>query len=112
MALKEKLAAAINDLSTLEVATLTNKVDQEIDLSGDSTKDIFTAVKGSLKQANLVGYSKFELDGDAINFINQDDSLSGLVDEHKIMVSAAQESRATLFDAVFAAIEAGIEGLK
>lgn len=110
MALKEKLAKAIEDVTTLEVVTLTNKVDTPIDL-GLETKDIFKSVKASLNQSKLVGYSKFELDGDSVNFVNQDEELASLVEEHKVMVSAAQEARKTLFESVFAAAKAGIKGL-
>ena len=110
MTLKERLAKAIDDVTTLEVATLTNKVDAQIDLNL-GTSEIFTNVKKSLKQANLIGYSKFELDGDSVNFINQDENLASLVEEHKVMVAAAQEARKTLFDAVFTAAKNGIKGL-
>lgn len=111
MALKDKLAKAIEDLTSLEVVTLTNKVDAQIDLSNGSTSDIFSAVKASLTQSNLVGYSKFELDGDSVNFVNQDAALASLVEEHEVMVTAAQEARKALFDSVFNAISSGIKGL-
>lgn len=111
MALKDKLTKAIADLSSLEVVTLTNKVNAQIDLTKDKTSDIFNDVKASLNQSNLVGYSRFELDGDSVNFINQDEGFASLVEEHKVMVSAAQEARKTFFEAVFSAAKAGIKGL-
>jgi len=110
MALKEKLATAIEDLSTLEVVTLTNKTNTSVNMNQETTK-IFDAVKASLNQSNLVGYSRFELDGDSVNFVSQDESLADLVEEHKVMVSAAQEARKTLFDSVFAAAKEGVSGL-
>jgi hypothetical protein len=110
MALKEKLAAAIEDLTTLEVVTLTNKTNTPINMNQD-TAGIFKAVKESLNQSNLVGYSRFELDGDSVNFVSQDESLASLVEEHKVMVSAAQEARKTLFDSVFKAAKEGVSGL-
>ena len=111
MGLKDKLAKAIQDLASLEVVTLTNKVETEFDMTKEKTSDIFADVKANLNKSNLVGYSRFELEGDAVNFINQDEGLASLVEEHKAMVSAAQEARKTFFETVFNAAKAGLKDL-
>ncbi len=63
-------------------------------------KDIFSKIKAGLTQSDVVAYSRFELEGDSINFITSQDALQDLAEKHKDMVSAAQESRKALFDTV------------
>lgn len=88
-AAKKVVRAREKDLNELEKA-----------LGVYDPKDIFSKIKAGLVQADVVAYSRFELEGDSINFITSQESLQGLAEKHKDMVAAAQESRKTLFDTV------------
>lgn len=97
---------AIEDVATLEVATLTNPNNAQIDLAASTTNgDIFTAIRANLNQSKLVAYTKFELDGDAVNFINSNEELVPLVEKHAALVSSALETRKTLFESVYQAVK-------
>ncbi len=63
-------------------------------------KDIFSHIRANLTEAELVAYSRFELEGDSVNFINNKESLQGIAAAHKEMVGASQEARKALFDTV------------
>lgn len=101
----EPIKEAINDVATLEVATLTNANDNKFDLTGDSNKGIFEAIRGNLAQSDLVAYTRFKLDGDAVNFISNKEELSTLVEEHSILVDSALETRKTLFNTIYNAVK-------
>lgn len=62
-------------------------------------KDLFSKIRAALPTANLVAYSRFELEGDSTNFINSHPDVQGLVGLHHHMVAASQEARKALFDA-------------
>lgn len=63
-------------------------------------KDIFSKIRAKLDNAELVAYSRFELEGDSVNFINNKESLKDIAASHKDMVAASQEARKALFDMV------------
>ncbi len=105
--LKEKIAAVIDDLASLEVTTyageFTLTVSQIIEKENDKFK-----IKSLMDRAptelfsklQLIAYSRFEIDADASNIVK-----SGMTDEDKIlleahteMVKAAQESRKAVFE--------------
>lgn len=116
MNLKKKLIKIVEDLASLEVATFSGGLDMETikeqvidpdeDGDGESTpskninsKKIFNVIKNSLKDnGELVGYTRFELDGDTINYVSDQTTQETvfLLEGHKSMVAAAQESRAGL----------------
>ncbi|MPQ46965.1 hypothetical protein GCQ56_08040 [Marinifilum sp. N1E240] len=101
----DKIKTAISDVSSLEVATLTNANDNKFDLSSASNNDIFTAIRAKLDQSDLVAYTRFELDGDAVNFINKKEEMAALVEEHSLLVDSALETRKTLFNTIYSAVE-------
>lgn len=59
-------------------------------------KDIFSHIRSGLAQADLVGYSRFELEGDSVNFVSNKDSHASLYDMHKEFIKSAQASRSAL----------------
>lgn len=61
-------------------------------------KDLFSKIRVALPKADLVAYSRFELEGDSMNFINSDPAVEQLVNKHHHMVAASQEARKALFD--------------
>ncbi len=63
-------------------------------------KDIFSAIQSNLTAAELVAYSRFEIEGDSVNFVNNKESLKDIAASHKDMVAASQEARKALFDTV------------
>lgn len=108
--LKTKIGNAIEDLATLEVASFTGP---EIDLksakgqNGEIKPDaVFKKIKSSLLTATLVGYSRFEIEGDTINYLNSDlgDDKKHLVEGHIALVEGAQKSRKDFFDFVMKVI--------
>ncbi|TDF38217.1 hypothetical protein EYS14_11015 [Alteromonadaceae bacterium M269] len=66
-------------------------------------KDIFSRIQGQLgtnENIQLVAYSRFEIEGDSVNYVNNNDALKGLVSSHGELVAASQESRKALFEFV------------
>lgn len=61
-------------------------------------KDLFAKIRVALPTADLVAYSRFELEGDSMNFINSNPAVEQLVNKHHHMVAASQEARKALFD--------------
>ena len=151
MAIFVKLKAAVKDVATLEVATLTS--DTGLSLEHDMTDDqktqladartavattktayetnatpanktaltqaldtlsdveksiglydptnIFSRIQvalGTSSSVELVAYTRFELDGDSVNYINRENE--SLVGTHTQLVATARESRAALFNTV------------
>ncbi|NQY07507.1 MAG: hypothetical protein HRT68_15250 [Flavobacteriaceae bacterium] len=98
--LKKTVKDALDDLATLEVATFTGK---EIDLSQstDTTK-VFETIQATLTTSTLVGYSRFEVEGDSMNYTNSDlgPDKQYLLDAHSSLVEGAQKSRKDFFDFV------------
>jgi len=97
---------AFDDIATLEVATLTDPATTPINLqTGDNNQQVFEKIRTKLSGANLVAYTKYELDGDSINFISQKDELSDLVKEHSELVKSSLETRKALFGSVYAVVK-------
>lgn len=61
-------------------------------------KDLFSKIRAALPDAHLVAYSRFELEGDSMNFINSNPAVQSLVNSHHHIVAASQEARKALFD--------------
>ncbi len=61
-------------------------------------KDLFSKIRAALPDADLVAYSRFELEGDSMNFINSNPDVQSLVNSHHHIVAASQEARKALFD--------------
>jgi hypothetical protein len=97
----EPIKKAINDVATLEVATLTNANDNKFDLTNGSNESVFEAIRSNLAQSDLVAYTRFELDGDAVNFVNNKEEFTTLVEDHSILVESALETRKTLFNTIY-----------
>lgn len=102
--LKKTVTAALEDLATLEVASFTGN---QIDLTGKDSKQVFSTIKNSLTTSTLVGYSRFEVEGDAMNYVNSDlgEDKKYLIDGHNTMVEGAQKSRKDFFDFVLKVIK-------
>ena len=66
------------------------------------SKQVFSTLKSSLTTATLVGYSRFEVEGDAMNYVNSDlgEDKKYLLDGHNTMVEGAQKSRKDFFEFV------------
>jgi hypothetical protein len=105
--LKTKIEGIVEDLATLEVASFTGA---EIDLSGKEGKQVFETIKNSLTTSTLVGYSRFELEGDAMNYVNSalGPDKKYLLDGHAAMVEGAQKSRKDFFDFVLKVLGAKV----
>ena len=170
MDVKQFILDTIEDLATLEVATLTNKAEIPLDLTDKivedpdgnlksaqkkvdnskkellkllnesaerdkirkkkvalktaekqldeikrtmgiyDPKDIFSKIRSQLNEGELVAYSRFEIEGDSINYVSSLDYVKELIKEHKNMVAASQEARKALFDTAIKAVSAVIPG--
>lgn len=101
-ATKKTIQDAFNDVATLEVATLTDAKGESIALeNGDNNKDVFTKIRAKLSEAELVAYTKFEMDGDSVNFITQKNDLAVLVSKHSELVNSSLETRKALFTSIY-----------
>jgi hypothetical protein len=98
--LKTSVEKALDDLTTLEVATLTNPAKVSIDLTAGSSGDIFTAIRQNLSQADLVAYTRFDLGGDAVSYVSKSEEVTALADTHALMVESALETRKALFNTI------------
>lgn len=98
--LKEDLKAIVEDLATLEVASFTGPQIALQDAENPSA--VFETIKSKLTTSTLVGYSRFEIEGDAMNYTNSDlgEGKKYLLDAHNSMVEGAQKSRKDFFDFV------------
>lgn len=105
--LKEAVEKAAVDLATLEVASFTGI---QISLEGKDSNQVFDTIKKSLTTATLVAYSRFEIDGDAMNYLNSDlgPDKKYLIDGHNSMVEGAQKSRKDLFDFVLKVLNVNV----
>ena len=70
-------------------------------------KDLFSKIRAELPQADLVAYSRFELEGDSTNYINNNPAVESLVDKHDTMVAASQEARKAIFDTALRLLKIG-----
>ncbi|MEO1052181.1 MAG: hypothetical protein AAFX87_16230 [Bacteroidota bacterium] len=104
--LKTKIEGVVEDLATLEVASFSGKdIDVSAATDGDgnlSSSQVFGKIRTAMLTAELVGYSRFELEGDTINYINSDlgEDKTYLVEGHNALVEGAQTSRKDFFDFV------------
>ena len=105
--LKDAVATAIKDLASLEVTTYSGDFDltfadvKEKDENAFKIKSLLEAKEGDLNaKLHLVAYSRFEIDADASNIVkhNLTEEERMLIEVHKEMVLAAQESRKAMFD--------------
>ena len=104
--LKDAVATAIKDLASLEVTTYSGDFDltfadvKEKDENAFKIKSLLEAKEGDLNaKLHLVAYSRFEIDADASNIVkhNLTEEERMLIEVHKEMVLAAQESRRAMF---------------
>jgi hypothetical protein len=107
--LLEKLQKAVDDFSTLEVATFTKSDETEIKIDlnaaapGDgipSSNKIFDDIRAGLGEKELVGYVKFDADGDTIAYVNTDSKYAETMEYHKDMIKAGQETRKNIYDTI------------
>jgi len=113
--LKESINEKVADLATLEVATFTNNEGTELDLTKAVKEDskeftsneVFRIIREGLTTSDLVGYSRFEIEGDTINYLNSDlgEGKKYLTDNHNTLVEGAQRTRKDLFEFVLKAIK-------
>ena len=102
--LKEKVEEVVVDLATLEVASFTGS-QITLNTEGDENqkhKKVFNSIRESLLTSTLVAYSRFEIEGDAMNYTNSDlgEEKKYLLDAHNSMVEGAQKSRKDFFEFV------------
>ena len=105
--LKDKVVKAIEDLATLEVATFTGNIDlSDVVKDEKLEKNTFAKIRSSLLDGNLVGYTRFEIEGDAINYTNSDlgEEKAFLLEAHNSLVKGAQQSRKNFFEFVLKVI--------
>lgn len=110
--LKTAVETAVTDLATLEVASFTGseiKLDTAVENGEFTSSKVFASIRKGLPTATLVGYSKFEVDGDTLNYINSDlgESKKYLIDGHSTLVEGAQKTRKDFFDFVLKALHIG-----
>ena len=105
--LKDAVATAIKDLASLEVTTYSGDFDltfadvKEKDENAFKIKSLLEAKEADLNaKLHLVAYSRFEIDADASNIVkhNLTEEERMLIEVHKEMVLAAQESRRAMFN--------------
>lgn len=72
----------------------------ESELLAVSPADIFGKIQNALGQAATAGYSKYEVNGDSVNFLNSSlgDDGQFLLDAHKQNIETAQAARQRLID--------------
>lgn len=106
--LKETVNGAITDLATLEVATFTGS---EINLENVEQKNVFEQIRSNLTTSTLVAYSRYEVEGDAMNYTNADlgEDKKYLLDAHNAMVIGAQQSRKDFFEFVLDVVNVKID---
>ena len=100
--LKNNVAKMIDDLASLEVTTYSGDFKLSISELKEEDQDAFK-IKSLLEtmkadtnaELHLVAYSRFEIDADASNIVkhNLTEEEKMLIEVHKEMVVAAQESR-------------------
>lgn len=105
--LKTKINNALEDLATLEVASFTGSQIDLTKVKDQKSSEVFKIIKSSLTTATLVGYSRFEVEGDAMNYTNSDlgEDKKYLLEAHNSMVEGAQKSRKDFFEFVLKVIK-------
>jgi hypothetical protein len=104
----KKFEEIISNVTSLEVATFTKKESTTAVAmppltegnDGFKTREVFKKIRGSLTNQELVGYIRFEIDGDAIAFINNDPKYADILEYHKSNIEAGQQTRKNIFDTV------------
>jgi hypothetical protein len=94
---KDLVVNAIKDVTNLEVASFTGT---PAPLGQLDATNVFETVRASMKDATLVGYSRFEIDGDAMNYTNNNLGAKEkeLVAAHKQLVTEAKDSQKDFFN--------------
>ncbi len=83
------------------IKELDNELNQMREAKGIyKASEIIKKVRANLTDGQLVAYSRFELEGDSVSFITDDEQLSALTESHKDLVAASQEARKALFETV------------
>lgn len=108
MGLLQKLEEAVKDFATLEVATFTKAESTNIPVSMDfnagdnnvSSKAVFNAIRAELSNEELVGYARFEIDGDTVAFVNNNPAYSDILEYHKSVVKDGQDARKAIYDTI------------
>ena len=108
MGLLQKLEEAVKDFATLEVATFTKAESTNIPVSMNfsaadnnvSSKTVFTAVRAALAEEELVGYARFEIDGDTVAFVNNNPAYSDVLEYHKSVVKDGQNARKAIYETI------------
>ena len=133
MDIKAKIEEFIDDMTSLEVATFTNSGNEQpgslnIDsLASDDAdtaqeadggpedaesnkqrkvkaKSVFNGIRAILNDKKLVGYSRFDLDGDTLAYLN-DDVSEDLRKYHAEMITKGEEARKNLFNAAVSLVK-------
>ena len=107
---KDIVLNAIADVTNLEVASFTGT--PEALPTPLDPKNVFESVRNSLTSATLVGYSRFEIDGDAMNYTNNNLGAkeAELVQAHKDLVVEARKSQKDMFDFALTVVGAKPKG--
>ncbi|OEK04683.1 hypothetical protein [Roseivirga misakiensis] len=108
MGLLQKLEEAVTDFATLEVATFTKAEPTNIPVSMSFSNDqgnvssdtVFTAVRAALANEELVGYARFEIDGDTVAFVNNNPAYSDVLEYHKSVIQDSQNARKAIYDTI------------
>lgn len=81
----------------------------ESELLAVSPADIFGKIQNALGKAATAGYSKFQANGDSVNFLNSTlgEEAQFLLDAHKQNVETAQAARQRLIDTATDLVKAG-----
>ena len=64
------------------------------------SKAVFNAIRAKLTDEELVGYARFEIDGDTIAFVNNKPEYSDVLEYHKSVVKSGQDARKAIFDTI------------
>lgn len=102
--IKNAVLGVFNDLTTLEVASFTGTV--TIPEDADTANKVFKAIEDNLTSGTLVAYSKFELDGDSMNYTNSSlgEDKKYLLEAHSTLVEGSQKSRKDFFEFILKAV--------
>ncbi|GAB4408530.1 MAG: hypothetical protein OHK0053_35280 [Microscillaceae bacterium] len=110
---KEKLGDMVADLSTIEVATFTGKLEisgqklLKANERGFNTKAVFEEIKSQVEgeatlKFKLVAYTHIDFDTDSVNFVKEDlsNEVKALIEAHRVMVEAAQNARRSVLNII------------
>lgn len=107
-----KLESFVNDITSLEVATFSNEgvtlenvnttpatAPAEGDAQKATTSAIFEQVRAKLINQKLVGYVRFDIDGDTVSFLDSTAN-KDMLDYHSQMVTHSQNARQDLINSI------------